>query len=215
MKLLNIIHYDQEFLARAGIKELLTEERAIRLLGSYEDKSEFLTAAEKYSPNVIVFDFTSKDSITSEDIKKISRIRNKPGFLVISHNYKKDIICEYMDCGVECFVTKSCSRDEILLAIKAAAKGEKFFCNKVLDFLIDRSFSANDNCDASNLTKREIEILKLTAEGYSNKSIADVLFLSLHTVYTHRKNIMKKLDIKSSSEFIKYAYDSGLATTKQ
>lgn len=214
MKKLNIIHYDNAFLSRAGFKYLVTESGNLRLTGSFENKEEFLSAVKKQMPNVVVFDFNSKDSLTSEDVEKITKVSKKPGFLVISNDFKKETICEYMDCGVECFVTKGCSKEEILLAIKAAAKGEKFFCNKVLDFIIEKSFvQQDDNCDATKLTKREVEILKLSGQGLSNKEIAEKLFLSLHTVYTHRKNIMKKLDIKSNSEFIKYAYDSGIVST--
>ncbi|MDZ7764182.1 MAG: response regulator transcription factor [Melioribacteraceae bacterium] len=213
MSKLKIIHYDNQFLARAGFKYLVTESGNFRLLGSFESKDEFLNAVEKQLPNVVVFDFTSKDSLTIEDLDKLRKVSKKPGFLVISNDFKKETICEYMDCGVECFVTKACSKDEILLAIQAAAKGEKFFCNKVLDYIIEKSFAPKDNCDSTTLTKRELEILKITAQGLSNKEIADKLFLSLHTVYTHRKNIMKKLDIKSNSEFIKYAYDTGVVST--
>lgn len=214
MQKLKIIHYDNEFLSRAGFKYLVTENGNFRLVGSFENKEEFLSAVKKQIPNVVVFDFTSQNSLTSKDIEKLASLSKKPGFLVIANNFNKESICEYMDCGVECFVTKGCSKDEILLAINAAAKGEKFFCNKVLNYIIESSFITKDDCDSTKLTNREIEILKLTAEGFSNKEIADKLFLSLHTIYTHRKNIMKKLNIKSNSEFIKYAYDSGLVSTQ-
>jgi DNA-binding NarL/FixJ family response regulator len=213
MSKLKIIHYDNQFLSRAGFKYLVTEAGNFRLLGSFENKEQFLNAVEKQMPNVVVFDFTSKDSLTLEDLEKLKKVSKKPGFLVISNDFKKETICEYMDCGVECFVTKECSKAEILLGIQAAAKGEKFFCNKVLNYIIEKSFIPKDNCDPSILTKREIEILKLTSDGLSNKEIAGKLFLSLHTVYTHRKNIMKKLNINSNSEFIKFAYDSGIAAT--
>lgn len=208
MSKLKIIHYDNQFLSRAGFKYLVTETGNFRLVGSFESKENLLAAVEKQLPNVVVFDFTSKDSLTSEDLIKLSKVSKKPGFLVISNDFKKETICEYMDCGVECFITKECSKDEILQALQAAAKGEKFFCNKVLNYIIERTFAPKDDCDATPLTKRELEILKLTANGLSNKNIADKLFLSLHTVYTHRKNIIKKLNIKSGSEFIKYAYET-------
>ena len=213
MSKLNIIHYDNQFLSRVGFKYLVTESGNFRMLGSFENKEEFLHAVERQMPNVVVFDFTSRNSITSGDLAKLKNVAKKPGFLVISNNFKKETLCEYLDCGVECFVTKECSKDEILLALQAAAKGEKFFCNKVLDYIIERSFAPKDDCEATLLTKRELGILKLTSEGLSNKEIAGKIFLSLHTVYTHRKNIMKKLEIKSNSEFIKYAYDNGVIST--
>lgn len=213
MKKLNIIHYDSEFLSRNGFKYLVTDSGEFRLIGSFEEKEQFLETIKLEYPNVVVFDLTSKDSLTSSEIERIRKESKSSGFLIMSNNYKKETICEYMDCGVECFVTKACSKDEILLAIKAAAKGEKFFCNKVLEFIIDKSFNKNDDCEPTKLTAREIEVLKLSAEGLNAKEIAGKLFLSLHTVYTHRKNIMKKLNLKSNTELIKYAYKNNLVTT--
>jgi DNA-binding CsgD family transcriptional regulator len=82
-----------------------------------------------------------------------------------------------------------------------------------LEFIIDKSFQKKEDCEPTKLTAREIEILKLSAEGLDAKEIADKLFLSPHTVYTHRKNIMKKLNLKSNSELIKYAYKNNIVST--
>jgi DNA-binding NarL/FixJ family response regulator len=113
-------------------------------------------------------------------------------------------------CGVTSFLTKTCDETEIFSAVRAAAKREKFFCSKVLDVLLEKHFPGTDNCAATELSVRETEIVRLVAEGYSSKDIAKMLFLSPHTVHTHRKNILRKLGIGSTSELVLYAVNTGL-----
>jgi len=92
------------------------------------------------------------------------------------------------------------------------SRGEKFFCNKILDVILEKHLIEDkDDCKSASLSEREIELIKLAVKGFSNKEIADKLFLSIHTVYTHRKNIMRKLKIKSPVELVLYALNSGIA----
>ena len=109
------------------------------------------------------------------------------------------------------FLTKQCDEEEILDAIKATAKGDKFYCHKILDLIIERSFpSKSENCNATPLSPREKEILTLVAKGKIAKEIAAELHISPHTIYTHRKNILKKLKLTSPTEMIVYALEHGL-----
>jgi DNA-binding NarL/FixJ family response regulator len=112
--------------------------------------------------------------------------------------------------GVKSYLLKTCDKLEIYEALYATAKGEKFYCSKVLDVIInepdlgsDKSLSAN--CDGVSISERESEIIVLIAEGFSNKEIADKLFLSPHTVNTHRKNIMAKIGVNNTAGIVIYA----------
>ncbi|HUP11014.1 MAG TPA: response regulator transcription factor, partial [Niastella sp.] len=89
-------------------------------------------------------------------------------------------------------------------------KREKFFCGKVIDAILEKHFPKKQDCNAPNLSQREIEIVELVAQGMTNNSIAKKLFLSIHTVSTHRKNILRKLQVKSASELVIYAIKTGL-----
>jgi two-component system invasion response regulator UvrY len=98
-----------------------------------------------------------------------------------------------------------------MMAIQSTAKGEKFFCHKILDIILEKHFApAPRGLDPTVLTIRETEILKLLAAGYSTQKIADQLHVSPHTIHTHRKSIIRKLNIKSPTEFVIYAMDFGL-----
>ncbi|MDX1410378.1 MAG: response regulator transcription factor, partial [Saprospiraceae bacterium] len=142
-------------------------------------------------------------------IRKVRKTAPEVQILVISADEEKDRIYGVIQDGVNCYITKECDEMEILDAIEAAHKGSKFFCNKVLDFILAKSFR-EDNCDPTPLTPREKEIVVLTAQGLIAKEIAHELGLSTHTVYTHKKRIMKKLELKSPVQLVLYALETGM-----
>ena len=101
------------------------------------------------------------------------------------------------------------------MAVYSVARGEKFFCHKILNIIMEKHFSPEPvEVVPGILTIRETEILKYLASGYSTQKVADELYLSPHTVHTHRKSIIKKLNIKSPTQFVVYALDFGLIKVK-
>jgi len=131
--------------------------------------------------------------------------------LVVSADNEKASIYSVLEAGVTSFLTKSCDKKEILDGIQAAAKAQRYFCKKVMDYVFERSFSNTaEDCAPTPLTEREIEVVKLAAKGLIAKEIASELGLSTHTVYTHRKNIMRKLKINTATELVLYAVNNGL-----
>ena len=97
-------------------------------------------------------------------------------------------------------------------AIKAIVKGEKFFSQQVLNIMLESSAKREVREVSQELTEREKELLKLLAKGYSTQRAADEMNLSPHTIHTHRKNIIKKLNIKSPTQFVLHAIDLRLIT---
>ena len=132
--------------------------------------------------------------------------------LVISNDQQKSRVLTVLETGIHGYVTGECCEDEISRAVVAVAKGEKFFCNKIIDVLLEKKISNGEepDCEPTILTEREIEISTLLAEGLNGKTVADKLCISHHTVHTHRKNIMKKLKIKTAYELTIYAINTGL-----
>src|SRR5690606_8670381 len=115
-----------------------------------------------------------------------------------------------LQLGVKGYVTKECSLEEVGMAVQATARGTKFFCQKILDILREKRLPQEAEPEISTLTASEREILQMIANGQSTQRIADQLYLSPHTVQTHRKSIIKKRNIKSPTEFVIYAMDLGL-----
>ena len=131
---------------------------------------------------------------------------------MISNEDNKRTIYDVLSRGVENYVTKNCRDQEIYKALDACINSEKYYCGKILDIIIDKTFGDDmiDDKDKVSLTKRESEIVQLIAQGKMAKEISSILNISVHTIYTHRKNVMKKLDISSPVELITYAINKGI-----
>ena len=214
--MINIVIADAQYLVRIGLKSLLSTVQDFKVIGEAANTKELLDLIGSHHPDVVIFDYFSEHNFLPEDIQSVKRISPKTNFLIISADSTKTTIYKVIELGAVSFLTKECDKDEIVGAIYATAKNEKFLCHKVIDIIIEKHMHTDeDNCKAFNLSLRETEIIKLTAKGWTAKTIAGHLFLSTHTVYTHKKNIMKKLKINSSSEMIVYAIQNGLVTKEE
>ncbi|MCR9067179.1 MAG: response regulator transcription factor, partial [Cytophagales bacterium] len=142
-----------------------------------------------------------------KSIKKIG-INN---ILILTSDTKKDRVREILKTGVKGMVTKTCSEQEIVNSILAVSQGNRFYCNKILDIVMEQSVEEEEeNCAPMDLSPREYEVLQLITKGQTTTKIADTLCVSVHTINSHRKSILKKLNLKSPTELIVYALESGL-----
>ena len=136
--------------------------------------------------------------------------------LILSSHDDLRIIKEVMKLGCSGYLTKKCAGENIVEAIHAVSRGEEYFCKAVREKIFNSVTKDNSklikNITTAHpiLTDRELEIIKLIALEYSGKEISDQLFISMNTVETHRKNIMKKLDAKNSISLVKYALKNKL-----
>lgn len=214
--MIKIVIADAQYLIRIGLRNLLAATKNFNIVGEATNSAELLELVKEHEPEVVIFDYNSEKNFLLEDIKNIKKVSSKTNFLIISADESKPNIYKAIELGVLSFLTKECDKEEIVGAIYATAKNEKFLCHKVIDIIIEKHIHTDDdNCKAFNLSLRETEIIKLTAKGWTAKTIAGHLFLSTHTIYTHKKNIMKKLKINSSSEMIVYAIQNGLVTKEE
>ncbi len=210
-----IIIADAQYLTRLGLKLLLAEKKEFEVVDEVSDEEQLLESIKTHNPEVVVLDYNQTGKFSPSTVNYIKEASPKTRILIISADSDKKTIDKVLEYGVNCFLTKSCEEDEIYDAINAAAKGEKFFCTNILDYLLEKSFAKEEvNCAPTPLTPRELEIVRLVAKGLIAKEIADVLHLSTHTIYTHRKNIMKKLSLNTSSELVLYAFNNGLVSNQ-
>ena len=127
---------------------------------------------------------------------------------MITSDIKKEEVLSVLEYGVTGFLLKECDKSEIISAINASSRKEKFFCGKVLDIVLNTD--QTPSCAPTRLTERETEIVQLMAEGKGTNEMASALSLSVHTIYTHRKNIMKKLGVTRAAEVILFAINSSI-----
>ncbi len=214
MKPVKILLADSQYLIRMGLKHLISRNKNLEVVGESANSKELMDKLEKLKPDVVMFDYNDGLQFQLKDLETIKSSSPHTKVLVISSDENRDNIHKALETGINSFVTKECDRDEIISAIVASSKGEKFFCNKILDIILEKHYSKEEeDCKPTELTVREVEIVKLIGEGHSSKEIADKLHLSHHTVYTHRKNVMRKLGIKSTSELILYGINTGIIKT--
>jgi DNA-binding NarL/FixJ family response regulator len=214
MPVIKIVIADAQYLIRLGLTCLLSKDDRFKVVGEASDSRELRQVVTKIKPDVLIFDYAQQNKFDIDDLIAVKTMSPATHALIISSDEDRDNIYKVIESGGISFLTKECDQEEIVNAILATAKGEKFICHKIIDIILENRFSslaADQDCKPVNLSIREIEIIQLTAKGLSAKEIACRLYLSTHTVYTHKKNIMKKLNLSSSSEMIVYAINNGLA----
>jgi DNA-binding NarL/FixJ family response regulator len=207
----SILIADSQPLTLAGLGSFLEGRTDMYIIDRIDHAKNLLTAVERHNPDLLIVDYNIPGFISVDDLERLTQHIPGLNVLILSSDNDKSTILKVLQLGVKGYLTKECSKDEVLMAIQAAVKGEKFFCHKILDILMEKHFSPEPkNGDSTILTVRETEILTLIAKGRSSQQIADSLHLSPHTVQTHRKSIIRKLNIKSPTEFVIHAMDLGI-----
>lgn len=215
MILNKVLVADANFITRKGMEALINEYTDLSVVVSVADRQELEEGLKLHQPQLIVIDFASEQF----KLEALSYIRKKnPSIqiLAITTEIPSAIMAKALDAGVTSYVLKDCDKEEIKEALYKTMEGERFLCGKIVDKLMQASVNAEAlssvsvSCEGLNITQRELEIITLIAEGNSNKEIADKLFLSAHTVNTHRKNIMAKLSVNNTAGVVLYAVRENL-----
>ena len=213
--MIKVLLADSQPLTSAGMTYILNDREDITIVDNVGTQDQLTQLLEKHKPDLLIADYDIPGYIVKSDLLTVKDYSPETNVLVISSDNDKQSILQVLQSGVIGYLTKECSREEIMMAVYAVSKGEKFFCHKILNIIMEKHFSPDPpEVSQGILTARETEILKLLASGYSTQKVADELHLSPHTVHTHRKSIIKKLNIKSPTEFVIYAMDFGLIRPK-
>ncbi len=218
--MIKVLIADKNFLSRVGLELLVIELKGFELVPTVcGDLQDLQGQLQLSKPNLLIADFNSL-GIKAEELKKLVKKFPKTKFLVITEMMTKNDFAKILESGVISFILKDCDRNEILDAINATIKGEKFVCGKIVSYLTaapeiktNNSFIKSLGCEGMAVTEREIEIIRAISDGLSNKLIADKLSLSTHTVNTHRKNIMSKLGVNNTAGVVMFAVKNQLLET--
>ena len=204
----SVLLADFQFLTRQGIASLIASIPGFQITHQINKPSELKQAINEIKPDLAILDISGSDKALLTDLKEIKKTSSTK-FLIISNSQNKESIRRLLDIGIKGIVTKNCSEQEITSALVSVNKNERFFCNKILDLVIEDQ-NNKDQIIATKLTRRELQVLKMIATGNKTNQIAEDLFLSVHTINSHRKNILKKLNMKSPTELVAYAFQNGL-----
>jgi len=210
MSTISVLIADSDYLIREGFKHIFANIREIDVTGEAMNEVELINRVQKAHYQVIILDYNQPNNFTIKTVEAVKKAAPRSNLLIISSDNNKQNIYNIISDGVNSFLTKRCSREEIINAVKATAKGEKFFCTTVLNYILEKSFRSEQTETEIPLTAREREIVQLIAKGLISKEIGSQLNITTHTVYTHRKKILKKLGLSSASELILYAVNQGI-----
>lgn len=211
----SILIADPQLIFREGLKSILGSEPFFEVIAEADCSENLHKKLATTKPDVIIIDHLSAGHFSMEDIETIQKMHSKSSVLVLTSNQNKTDILKTLEYGVVNYVLKKCGKPELLTAIYAASKKERYMCSSVIDVIVDKHIHVNENAEAVILSPREIEIVQLISEGNTNNSIAKILYLSIHTVSTHRKNILKKFGVKKSSELVMHAIRAGIITPSE
>ncbi|HCX21972.1 MAG: hypothetical protein CMB80_04120 [Flammeovirgaceae bacterium] len=210
MKKIKVLISDFQFLTREGLIHMVNEKEQFELSGVVEGADEVMKSVLQEHPDVLLMDYEGDDPVLKSLLTQVVQSK-ATNVLVITNEDKREHIKPLLDMGIKGIVTKQCSQSEILNAIESVSKNTRFYCNRILDVLIENEQEAKEvDCEPTDLSPREFEVLQLITKGHKTVQIADELNVSVHTINSHRKNILKKLNLKSPTELIVYAMETGL-----
>jgi two-component system, NarL family, response regulator NreC len=207
----SVLLADFQYLTRQGIASLVKAMPGFELVKTIDSPEKLLPVVSEVNPDLVVIDISDKDK---ELIPQIRLLKENQSchFLVISNSQTKDSIQKLLSMGIKGILTKNCSEEEIISGLRAVSQGNRFFCNNILDLVVETPHE-KDDCAPTNLSPREYEVLELITKGMTTAQIADHLHLSVHTINSHRKNTLKKLNLSSPTELVVYALETGLVKT--
>ena len=140
----SVVVADSQYLIRLGLNSLLSTQENIEIVAEATNESQLVSSLQEHLPQVVILDYNQESTFRKDTISLIQKTSPKSNILIISGDNDKSNIYDVIESGINGFLTKSCDDKEIIDAISATAKGEKFFCSRVLDYLLEKTFSKPD-----------------------------------------------------------------------
>ncbi|OMH30533.1 response regulator transcription factor [Motiliproteus sp. MSK22-1] len=205
---IKVLLVDDHPLVLDGIQARIEGVPGIEVIGQAHNGLEALEHAKHSSPNVVLMDVSMPVMNGMEATRRFQTDFPAIKVLILTMHDNKEYILQLMQSGASGYILKDVSSDELIKAIETVYQGNTYFSQSASQTLFNNSEAAQPQ--TQNLTKREETVLKLLAEGNSNKGIANELKISVRTVETHRQNIKGKLDIHTAAGLAKYAIEHNL-----
>ena len=207
---------DSNQLVACGLQATLRSHGMDQVIGQARSEQEMFDLIDLFSPDLVILDFvTSGFSVESIiRLKAKGRIR----VLALTDGQRGVTLVNALRAGVDGYVKKDCDLQEIVEAVRETQCGRKFFCSQILDTIKREGINleslnvVDPDCAGVSLSKRELQVIRLIAEGFTNPQISEKLFVSPHTITTHRRNILQKLGVNNTASVVLYAVQAGLVS---
>ncbi|HEX8991708.1 MAG TPA: response regulator transcription factor [Anaerolineales bacterium] len=205
---------DDHAVVRSGLKMLLSSEKDVEIVGEASTAAQAMETTGIVKPDVILMDIGLPDMSGIEATREIKKRYPEISIVALTIHEDQEYFFKMLDAGASGYVPKRAAPEELLVAIRAAAAGEVYLYPSLAKLLVKDYLSqehpAEEKANLDGLTEREHEVLTYLAEGESNEKIAESLVISPKTVERHRENIMRKLNMHSRAELVRYAIRRGI-----
>jgi DNA-binding NarL/FixJ family response regulator len=213
MDKIRVLIADDHAILREGVRALLGMYTEMEVVGEASDGKEAIEKTQELAPDVVLMDIAMPGLGGLEATLEIRKVSPQSKVLVLTQYDNKEYLLRFLRAGAAGYVLKKAVGSELVSAIRSAHQGGRFLHPLIADKLIEDYLQKSEpgaEATYDTLSDREKEVLKLVAEGHTNKEIAELLGLSVKTVMVHRSNVMEKLDIHNRTELIRYAIRKGL-----
>ena len=209
-----IVIAEDHTILREGLRSLLSSNPEFEIVGEAGDGREAIQCVEKFKPDLILTDLSMPKMNGMEAIREIKKVSPEAKIIVLTVHKTEEYILATFKAGADGYLLKDSTHAELMMALKKVISGKQYISpeisEKVIEGYLEGKKKLKPQTSFETLTPREREILKLIAEGYKNKKIADDLCLSVKTVEKHRANLMEKLNLHNVQALTTFAIEKGL-----
>jgi DNA-binding NarL/FixJ family response regulator len=208
---IRILIADDHGVLRAGLRALLSAESDLEVAGEAADGGETLRLVSELDPDVVLLDVNMPGPDGIEVTRRLKAVKPEVRVLILTVHEDEGLLREAIRAGASGYILKRAVESELIYAIHAVWRGDLYVHPAMTRALLQdlHSTLVADEAPVEPLTPREMEVLRLIAEGHTNRQIAEVLSISVRTVESHRANLMSKLGLHSRVELVRYAKRHG------
>ncbi len=216
---IKILLVDDHKLVRDGIISLLQGEEKFEIVGQAENGLEAIEKIERLSPDLIILDINMPIMNGLDCAKKVAEKFPEVRILTLTMLSEQEHIKNMLAAGVGGYILKNSGRSELIEAIETVMSGQNYFSNEVknviiMDMIKKKTSTGKISGEIIPLTPRELDVLQLIVDEYTNQEIADKLFISVRTVDAHRRNLLEKTGSRNTAGLVKFAIENDLLRKK-
>lgn len=210
-----ILIADDHAVIRAGLSMLINAEEDMEVIATANDGKEAFDKALELKPDIVIMDQNmppGEDGLSATT--RLKKALPNVEILILTMHEDQEYLFSFLKAGASGYIMKNCKETEIIDAIRIVSKKAAYLSPQaakmiIREFLHPSTVIPKDEEQMNELSKREYEVVPLIAKGYSNKEIADLLFVSIKTVEAHKSKIMEKLELSTRAELVSYAIQKG------
>lgn len=215
---IRLVVADDHAILRAGLRMLINAQLDMEVAGEAEDGIEAVQVIQRVNPDVAILDVTMPKSGGLDAIKEIVARNRSIRILLLTMHEEPAYLRTALAAGAAGYVLKKSVDADLLSAIRAVHKGRTYVDSELAEVLVRDAFSKDDRAGSvpnNVLSERELQVLKLVAEGFSSREIAEQIYISTKTVETYRARFAEKLGLKSRAQIVRYALNLGLLSSEK